>query len=72
MRTTDARRKLYFRRFFSKEKAELICYIPISLTGLHDRRIWAYGKNGLFSIISAYHLDMTRKQRGRGESLRGT
>lgn len=30
---------------FSKEEAELVCCIPISLTGLHDRRIWAYAKN---------------------------
>lgn len=52
---------------FSKDEVELICYIPICLTSLQDRRIWAHTKNGLFSVRIAYHLDMDRKQRAKCE-----
>ncbi|XP_041016205.1 uncharacterized protein LOC121258730 [Juglans microcarpa x Juglans regia] len=53
---------------FTKEEAEVICNIPLSYTGLEDKRIWAYSKNGCFSVRSVYHLDLNRKKDWKWES----
>ncbi|KAF5445530.1 hypothetical protein F2P56_034576 [Juglans regia] len=55
----------------NEEEAEVICNIPMSYSGLEDKRIWAYSKNGYYSVRSAYHLDISRKKDSKGEPSDG-
>ncbi|KAF5458995.1 hypothetical protein F2P56_022987 [Juglans regia] len=55
------------RAVLNQEEADLVCSIPVSLTCLPDRRMWFYTKNGAFSVRSAYHLEMERKIREKGQ-----
>ncbi|XP_042972682.1 uncharacterized protein LOC122304475 [Carya illinoinensis] len=52
---------------FEEGEANQICSIPISKMGVEDRIIWIYTKDGLFTVRSAYHVDMDRKRKREGE-----
>ena len=41
---------------FLPQDVDAILSIPLSVTGVRDRAIWAENKNGRFSIRSAYRL----------------
>ncbi|KAF5470931.1 hypothetical protein F2P56_011417 [Juglans regia] len=56
---------------FNEEEAEVICNIRFNHTGLEDKRIWAYSKNGCFNVRSTYHLELSRKKELKGESSEG-
>jgi hypothetical protein len=43
---------------------EQICSIPINPWSREDKLIWAGTKNGRFSVRSAYHLEVKRRNRG--------
>ncbi|KAF5459260.1 hypothetical protein F2P56_023222 [Juglans regia] len=51
---------------FLKEEADLICGLPVSSSNAPDKRIWAFSKDGLYSVKSGYHLERTRKGRDKG------
>jgi hypothetical protein len=51
---------------FSREVADFICNIPVFPQRQQDKLIWAGTKNGVFSVRSAYHLALDRKERNRG------
>lgn len=51
------------KEVFCVEKAEIVCSIPISQSGLLDKQIWAPSKNVIFSVKSAYHLELSRKRK---------
>jgi hypothetical protein len=59
------------RSIFHKDEAELICNLPCSRYRAPDKLIWRCTKSGDFSVRSAYHLEMERTSRMRGESSRG-
>jgi len=48
-------------QFFSRETVEEICSIPISPRLQEDNLIWARTNNGIFSVCSAYHLEVERR-----------
>ncbi|XP_042939468.1 uncharacterized protein LOC122274499 [Carya illinoinensis] len=50
------------------EEANIVKLVPVSKKGANDKQIWGYTNNGIFSIRSAYHLDMELKNRNKGES----
>jgi ribonuclease HI len=50
-------------QIFSGETVEKICSIPISPRSQEDKLIWAGTNNGMFSIRSAYHLEVERRNR---------
>lgn len=41
--------------------------MPISKLGAEDRLTWRYTKDGVFSMRSAYYVDLTKKRRAKGE-----
>jgi hypothetical protein len=45
-------------QIFPVEIVEKICSIPISPQTQEDKIIWARTKNGIFSVCSAYHLEV--------------
>ncbi|XP_042942660.1 uncharacterized protein LOC122276827 [Carya illinoinensis] len=51
----------------NEEEAALVCSLPISTSGLPDKQIWAHTKNGQFNVKSAYHLEVRRKNKDKGE-----
>jgi hypothetical protein len=53
-------------QIFSPETVERICSIPISPRSQEDKLIWARTKTGVFSVRSAYHLEMERRTREMG------
>ncbi|XP_035546588.1 uncharacterized protein LOC118348634 [Juglans regia] len=61
---------LLIRNIFNKEEADQICSIPVSSMEVEDRLVWGPSKKGIFSVRSAYHLEMERKQAIRGENSR--
>jgi hypothetical protein len=50
-------------QLFPPDTAQLICSIPISPHSLPDSRIWIGTRNGIFSVRSAYHLELDRRSR---------
>lgn len=59
------------KAIFNDAETKVICNTPLSHTGLEDKRIWAYSKNGCFSVKSAYHLDLSKKRELKGMSFDG-
>jgi hypothetical protein len=51
---------------FNREVADFICNIPVFPQRQQDKLIWAGTKNGVFSVRSAYHLALDKKERNRG------
>lgn len=57
-------------QIFNKEEAEQICNIPVSRFGAEDKLVWRLTKIGHFTVRSAYHLELERKTRSKGETSR--
>jgi hypothetical protein len=55
---------------FSPEEAEAICGMPLSFLRKPDILIWNGTKHGSFTVRSAYHLELARRARDRGENSR--
>jgi len=51
---------------FSEDTVNKICSIPINPRFHMDKLIWRGTKNGVFSVRSAYHLEMERRDREVG------
>ncbi|KAF5451861.1 hypothetical protein F2P56_026923 [Juglans regia] len=51
---------------FLQEEADIICGIPVSQANAPDKRIWAFTKDGLYSVKSGYHLERSRRGREKG------
>ncbi|XP_042974642.1 uncharacterized protein LOC122306274 [Carya illinoinensis] len=56
------------KNIFRQEEVEQICSIPISKSNAEDRLIWGCTTTSLFSIRSAYQLDMSRNEAVKGEN----
>jgi len=50
-------------QIFSRETVEKICSSPISPRIKEDKLIWVGTNNGIFSVHSAYHLEVERRDR---------
>ncbi|XP_042972999.1 uncharacterized protein LOC122304801 [Carya illinoinensis] len=59
------------REIFNEDEAKVICSLPISQSGMPDKQIWGLTKDGIFSVRSAYHLEVSRKKRESGEMSAG-
>ncbi|XP_042939495.1 uncharacterized protein LOC122274525 [Carya illinoinensis] len=59
------------KEVLNENEAMVVCNLPISKSGLPDKQIWGYTKDGFFSVKSAYHLEVSRKRREKGESSEG-
>ncbi|KAJ0111528.1 hypothetical protein Patl1_02331 [Pistacia atlantica] len=53
---------------FSKSEVNIICRIPISIFNRPDKIVWRCAQKGLFSIKSAYHLQMESQISSQGQS----
>ncbi|KAJ0075170.1 hypothetical protein Patl1_34400 [Pistacia atlantica] len=53
---------------FSESEVDIICRIPISIFNRPDKIVWRCAKNGLFSVKSAYHLQVESQISSRGQS----
>ncbi|XP_042958198.1 uncharacterized protein LOC122293794 [Carya illinoinensis] len=60
------------KEVFTEDEAKIVCSLPISKSGLPDKQILGYTKDGLFSVKSAYHMEMCRKRREKGEKSEGS
>ncbi|KAJ0097104.1 hypothetical protein Patl1_28743 [Pistacia atlantica] len=49
-------------------EVNIICRIPISIFKRRDKIVWRYSQNGLFSVKSAYHLQVESQISSRGQS----
>lgn len=58
------------KEILNVEEAEMVCSLPISLSGLPDKQIWAFSRNGQFDVKRAYYLEISRKRRDKGEMLK--
>lgn len=47
---------LLMEDLFTKEEAETIMSIPLSLRQLEDKYVWHFDKRGIYSVRSGYHL----------------
>ncbi|XP_059449559.1 uncharacterized protein LOC132180675 [Corylus avellana] len=58
---------------FEEEEDEIICNIPRSKYGRPDKLIWRASPTGIFTVRSAYHMEMERKmmQSGMGSTQLG-
>ncbi|KAJ0085033.1 hypothetical protein Patl1_07264 [Pistacia atlantica] len=53
---------------FSESEVNTICQIPISVFNRPDKLVWRCSLNGLFSVRSAYHLQVESQLSSRGQS----
>jgi hypothetical protein len=53
---------------FSAEDTHRICEMVISPLRQEDKLVWNGAKNGIFTVKTAYHLEMERRQNQIGES----
>ncbi|KAJ0096619.1 hypothetical protein Patl1_27305 [Pistacia atlantica] len=53
---------------FSESEVNIICRIPISIFNRPDKIVWRCSQNGLFSVKSAYHLQVESQISSRGQS----
>lgn len=51
------------RRILMEEEVELVSGLTVSPANAPDKRIWAFTKDGLYSVKSGYHLERTRRRR---------
>ncbi|XP_042962692.1 uncharacterized protein LOC122296963 [Carya illinoinensis] len=56
------------REIFVTEEAEIILSMPLSSRGTKDRLVWGPSQKGLFSVKSAYYLQLELWGRNQGES----
>ncbi|XP_062155083.1 uncharacterized protein LOC133863104 [Alnus glutinosa] len=56
------------KNYESKREAGQICNLVLSPLGSADQIVWQGTKHGLFSVKSAYHLEMQHRKQSRGES----
>jgi ribonuclease HI len=56
------------RTIFEPWEAGQICNLVLSPLGHADQIVWQGTKHGLFSVKSAYHLEMQHRNQSRGES----
>ncbi|KAG6667141.1 hypothetical protein CIPAW_01G080900 [Carya illinoinensis] len=59
------------KEVLNEGEAMIVSNLPISKSGLPDKQIWGYTKDGFFSVKSAYHLEVSRKRREKGERSKG-
>jgi len=57
------------RNFFPPEEADRICKVAISSLQNADIQIWKGTSTGVFSVKSAYHLEIQRQSRSKGECV---
>ncbi|KAJ0007435.1 hypothetical protein Pint_29767 [Pistacia integerrima] len=57
---------------FSESEVNTICQIPISIFNRLDKIVWRCSQNGLFSVRSAYHLQVESQLSSRGQSSSAT
>lgn len=50
-------------KLFTSEVGSSICNIPLSLLGAKNKQTWKPTKNGLFSVKSAYAIEMARGEK---------
>ncbi|KAG2725009.1 hypothetical protein I3760_01G047300 [Carya illinoinensis] len=55
------------REIFVEAEVEQILSLPLSKMGSDDKMVWGPSRKGLFSVRSAYYLEMERR-RNKGES----
>lgn len=64
--TSSWNRPLVFHEF-SLEGANIVYIIPLRSFGVADKRSWWLSKDGNFTVKLAYHLEMERSNREKGE-----
>jgi hypothetical protein len=52
---------------FTREEAQLILTLPVSMTSQEDTCIWRGTNNGSFSVRSAYYIQREIERRGLAE-----
>lgn len=50
---------------FNEEDAQLICSLPVSVQGANDKLMRIKSSNGMFSVKSAYFVDLEMEQHSR-------
>lgn len=60
--------EVLIRNVFSNEESDIILRIPLSKLGSSDKQIWGHTKDVVFTVRSAYHLDVNRKRKIERES----
>jgi hypothetical protein len=58
-------------QIFTEDTVEKICSIPINPRSQEDKLIWTGTNNGRFSVRSAYHLEVGRRDRDNWSTSRG-
>lgn len=66
-RNTGSWNRTLVGELFLEPEATIICNIPLSRFGHNDKLIWRATTSGIFSVRSAYHLDISRKEQFQGE-----
>lgn len=54
-------------QLFNPTEAEIICRVPISRGRAEDKMVWCPTRNGMFTVKSAYHLELQRTINQTGE-----
>jgi hypothetical protein len=58
-------------QIFTEDTVEKICSIPINHRSQEDKLIWTGTNNGRFSVLSAYHLEVGRRDRDNWSTSMG-
>ncbi|XP_042983236.1 uncharacterized protein LOC122312642 [Carya illinoinensis] len=53
--------------WFSTREVDLITQLPVSTNGCPDMLVWRCNQNGLFTVRSAYHLQMELLEKVKGQ-----
>ncbi|XP_042984755.1 uncharacterized mitochondrial protein AtMg00310-like [Carya illinoinensis] len=56
------------RGIFVESEVEQILSIPLSKMGSEDKMVWGPSNKGIFSVRSAYFMEMDRRRRSKGET----
>lgn len=65
-------KKALIREVLNEDEARVVCSLSLSKSGMPDKQIWGSAKDGLFSVRSAYYLEVGRKRRERRDKSDGT